>query len=205
MGFGCYARGVFFGHDAGRPSLDLLATLGGRRDERLPDATALNAWLLARGLVDTPCRPDAEDLERTRALRAALLATVEAELSGEAPSSAHLEAINAAAAVPERAPRLTPGRDGLRVERDRPRVAEVLGVLARDAIDLLTGPQRELLRECAAQDCRGIYVDASPGRTRRWCSAARCGNRARVAAHRARRAAAAEQVDRDDRGDPADG
>jgi predicted RNA-binding Zn ribbon-like protein len=184
---------MFFGHDAGRPSLDLLATLGGRRDERLPDTGALDAWLVARGLVAAPCRPDAEDLTRTRALRAALLATVEAELSGESPGSAHLEAINAAAAVPERAPRLKLGRNGLSVERDPPRVAEILGSLARDAIDLLSGPQRELLRECAAQDCRGIYVDASRGRTRRWCAAARCGNRARVAAHRARRAAAADR------------
>jgi predicted RNA-binding Zn ribbon-like protein len=71
--------------------------------------------------------------------------------------------------------------------RGRPRFEEILGLIARDAIELLTGPQRERLRECAAQDCRGIYVDTSPGRTRRWCSAARCGNRARVAAHRARR------------------
>src|SRR3954447_8050391 len=190
---------MFCGHDAGRPSLDLIATLGGRRDERLPDAAALDVWLVARGLVDTPCRADAEDLERVRALRAAVLATVDAEMRRASPRTAHLETINAAAAVPERAPRLSLGRDGLSVERGRPRVAEVLGLLARDAIDLLTGPQRELLRECAAEDCRGIYIDTSPGHTRRWCSTARCGNRARVAAHRARRAAAADQADRDGR------
>lgn len=186
-----------FGHEAGRPSLQLLATLGGRRDERVPDAAAFDAWLLARGLVERSCRPDAEDLERMRALRAALMSTVAAELSGERPDRAHLETLNAAAAVPARAPRLSFDRGGLRVERGEPRVAEILGALARDAIDLLTGPERELLRECAAEDCRGLYVDASPGRSRRWCSAARCGNRARVAAHRARRAAAA---DRDGRG-----
>jgi predicted RNA-binding Zn ribbon-like protein len=182
------------GHDAGRVSLDLLATLGGRRDERLPDTAALDAWLLAHGLVDTPYRASADDLERARALRTALLATVEAELSGEPASSADLEAINAAAAVAERAPRLKLGSRGLYRERGQPRFAEILGLLARDAIDLLTGPQRELLRECAAQDCRGIYVDASPSRTRRWCSTARCGNRARVAAHRARRAAATDHA-----------
>jgi predicted RNA-binding Zn ribbon-like protein len=125
-------------------------------------------------------------------LRKALLATVEAELGGECPSSANLEAINAVAAVPERPRRLKFGRQGFYVEHIEPRVAEILGLIARDAIDLLTGPQRELLRECAAPDCMGIYVDASPGHTRRWCSAARCGNRARVAAHRARGVAAAD-------------
>jgi predicted RNA-binding Zn ribbon-like protein len=190
---------MYFGHDAGRPSLNLIATLGGRRDERLPDPAALATWLLTGGLVDTPCRSDAEDLERVRALRTAVLATVDAEMRGASPSSAHLDTINAAAAVPQRAPRLTLGRDGLSIERGQPRVAEVLGVLARDAIDLLTGPQRGQLRECAAEDCRGIYIDSSPGRTRRWCSTARCGNRARVAAHRARHAAAADRVGRDGR------
>jgi predicted RNA-binding Zn ribbon-like protein len=193
----CYSAAMFFGHEAGRPSLQLIATLGGRRDERLPDTAALDAWLWARGLADTSCRSDAEDLERVRALRAAVLATVDAEMRRASPSSVHLETINVAAAVPETSPQLTLGRDGLSVERGRPPVAEVLGVLARDAIDLLTGPQRELLRECAAEDCRGIYIDTSPGHTRRWCSTARCGNRARVAAHRARRAAAADQVARD--------
>ena len=178
--------------------MTLIATLGGRRDERLPDPAALDTWLLTAGLVDTPCHSDAEELERVRALRAAVLATVDAEMRRATPSSADVETINAAAAVPQRAPRLTLGRDGLSTERGRPRVAEVLGVLARDAIDLLTGPQRGQLRECAAEDCRGIYIDASPGRTRRWCSTARCGNRARVAAHRARHAAA-DRVGRDGR------
>ena len=182
---------MFLGHDAGRVSLDLLATLGGRLDERLVDAAALSHWLVAHGLLDTRFRVTGEDVERTRALRTALFAIVEAELSGRPPGRADIAALNTAAAVPETAPRLRLGPDGLRRVGGRPRIAEVLGVIARAAIDLLPGPQREQLSECAAEDCRGIYVDTSPGRTRRWCSAARCGNRARVAAHRARRTAAA--------------
>ncbi|MGL5930691.1 MAG: CGNR zinc finger domain-containing protein [Dermatophilaceae bacterium] len=179
-----------FGHDAGRPSLDLVATLAGRRGERLPDPASLDEWLLARRLTATRCHAGTDDLERTRRLRARLLTLLEAQLAGELPESADVEAVNAAAAVPAQAPRLMLGSDGVELDVGRPRVIEILGVIARDAIDLLTGPQRELLRECADEACRGVYVDASPARTRRWCSSARCGNRARVAAHRARRATA---------------
>lgn len=179
-----------FSFDAGRVSLDLLATLSNRREERLPDPAALDAWLLEAGLVDAPCRANGEDLARARALRTALSAVVESVLDRRRPRAADLEAINVAAAVPPRTPRLVLGAGGVRRERAGPSVADALASIARDAIELLTGPQRELLRECAADDCNGIYVDASRGRTRRWCSAARCGNRARVAAHRARRAEA---------------
>ena len=185
---------MYLGHDSGAVSLDLLATLGGRRDERLVDDGALKEWLVSHGLVDTAYRMDGEDLGRAHALRSALFAIVEAELAGERPGSADIATINEVAAVPERAPRLRLAVHGLCRDRGRPRFEEVLGTIARDAIELLTGPQRELLRECAAADCRGIYLDTSPGRSRRWCSAARCGNRARVAAHRARRVEMAEEA-----------
>lgn len=181
-----------FRFDAGRVFLDLMATLGNRCGERLPDAAALEAWLLAGGLVEEPCGADAADLARTRALRGALFGVIDAQLQGDRPSAEDLGTINAAAAAPARAPRLELSADGLRRERTAPRVAEVLGEIARDAIDLLTGSQRTLLRECAAEDCSGIYVDISPAHTRRWCSTARCGNRARVAAHRAGRRGAGD-------------
>lgn len=179
--------------DAGRISLDLMATLGDRRAERLPDPDALDAWLLAAGLVAAPPGVAASDLSRARALRGALFGVVDAELHGDRPPAADVDTINAAAALSAHPPRLALAGDGLCRERPAPSVAEVLGEIARDAIDLLTGPQRALLRECAAQDCSGIYVDTSRGRTRRWCSTARCGNRARVAAHRARRRGAGDE------------
>jgi len=196
MPVGCYSTAVAeraFSFDAGRISLDLLATLGNRRDERLPDPAGLEAWLLAGGLIDKPCDTGEEDLRQARELRGALFGVVDAVLYGENPSPTDLESINAAA-TRARAPRLAVGVHGLRDAPRSPSVREVLGSIARDAIELLTGPQRELLRECTAEDCSGIYVDASPARTRRWCSTARCGNRARVAAHRARRRDTAEQT-----------
>ena len=176
--------------DAGRVSLDFMATLGHRCGERLPDPPALEAWLRAAGLADETVAVQKAGLEAARELRAALFGVIHAELHDSAAPPASLAVINDAAAVPASAPRLIQDDQRVRAEWPAADVAEALGRLARDVIDLLAGPERALLRECAAEDCSGIYVDASRGRRRRWCSSARCGNRARVAAHRARRSGA---------------
>ena len=46
------------------------------------------------------------------------------------------------------------------------------------------------LRVCAQDDCDDAFVDASRNRSRRYCDPATCGNRAHVAAYRARRRSA---------------
>jgi len=63
-------------------------------------------------------------------------------------------------------------------------VTEALGHIAREGIELLTGPLRGRVRECVAHDCQLLFVDTSrPGR-RQWCSMARCGNIAKTRAYR---------------------
>lgn len=57
---------------------------------------------------------------------------------------------------------------------------QVIAMIACDAIDVLTGPDRALLRECAGPTCEGIYIDHSRGFRRRWCSGKTCGNKVRV-------------------------
>ena len=65
-------------------------------------------------------------------------------------------------------------------------VEQALAHIAREGITLFTGPLRARVRECAAEDCGLLFVDASrPGR-RRWCSMARCGNIAKTRAYRGR-------------------
>lgn len=59
-----------------------------------------------------------------------------------------------------------------------------LSAIARDAIDLLTGPLGHRIRVCAAEDCAFLFVDASRPGTRRWCSMERCGNLAKLRTHR---------------------
>ncbi|WP_234421861.1 CGNR zinc finger domain-containing protein [Streptomyces sp. CB00316] len=52
-------------------------------------------------------------------------------------------------------------------------------LFAEDAAALLAGPAGGRVRACAAEECVMLFVPAHP--SRRWCSPARCGNRARVA------------------------
>src|ERR671918_444350 len=56
----------------------------------------------------------------------------------------------------------------------------VLGAIAADTLDLVTGPRRNELRLCGAPGCVLIFEKDHPRRA--WCSAA-CGNRARQARH----------------------
>nr|WP_279671638.1 CGNR zinc finger domain-containing protein [Flexivirga meconopsidis] len=54
-------------------------------------------------------------------------------------------------------------------------------------VDLVRAGELSRLRTCAADDCDNVLVDLSKNRSRRYCDAG-CGNRANVAAYRARQA-----------------
>lgn len=55
-------------------------------------------------------------------------------------------------------------------------------------VDVIRMGELGRLRTCAADDCDDVLVDLSRNRSRRFCDGG-CGNRANVAAYRARRAA----------------
>ncbi|QKW21205.1 ABATE domain-containing protein [Kitasatospora sp. NA04385] len=184
--------------DTGRICLDLLATVGGNLSsspvERLDGVARLDAWLHGAGVVpvDEPLDLDAEALDGFLALRARLHRIVHAELDGTGPTDDDLAALNRTAAAGPLALRLdrTPGA-GLHCRTvTPPDLADLLGAVAQDAVRLFGSPDRALLRECEGPTCDLVYVDASRGRRRRWCSASACANRHYVAAHRARRSEA---------------
>jgi predicted RNA-binding Zn ribbon-like protein len=54
-------------------------------------------------------------------------------------------------------------------------------------VDVVRGQQLSRLRICAADDCDNVVVDLSKNRSKRYCDGG-CGNRAAVAAYRARKA-----------------
>lgn len=58
-------------------------------------------------------------------------------------------------------------------------IAEAIG-------DLVCRKDFTLVRKCEGPACTLWFYDVSKGHARRWCSMAVCGNRAKVAAHRAR-------------------
>ena len=175
---------------AGRPCLDLVATVGERWRrgvERLRTPADLGRWLVEAGLLPSRPRVSARQVEETRELREAIHRAARAILARRSVRAADARLINRWAARPTSAPQLDPA-SGQVVWMARRPVEAALAAVARDAVDLFGGPWAGRIRECAAEDCSLLFVDASgPGR-RRWCSMDRCGNRAKVAAYRRRRA-----------------
>lgn len=171
-------------------SVDLVNTLarsGGTDRDLLDSPAALGQWLtMQAGRLAWPGATDAADLAAVRGLRDAVAALLTAHRTGTTPPSDTLAALNEALAVPV-APRLVWTATGPQAH-DRtgasPRV-RLLHDLAADAVALLTGPDARLLRTCEHPDCILQFVARNP--RRRWCSAAGCGNRARVARHYSRR------------------
>jgi predicted RNA-binding Zn ribbon-like protein len=57
------------------------------------------------------------------------------------------------------------------------RAPQALSTLAREMIELLSGPLSGRIRECASDNCPLVFVDSSRPGARRWCAMERCGNR----------------------------
>ena len=105
------------------------------------------------------------------------------------PTASALDAVNAAsAAVPEAVQLDWPGAGARRswsAAAAADPTATVLAIIARSAIELLTGPDGGRIRACAAPGCPRFLI-ARPA-SRVWCSGSSCGNRVRVARHAAAR------------------
>ena len=57
-------------------------------------------------------------------------------------------------------------------------------------VDVIRADELSRLWVCAADDCEDVVVDLSKNRSKRYCDGG-CGNRANVAAYRARKASGA--------------
>jgi predicted RNA-binding Zn ribbon-like protein len=57
--------------------------------------------------------------------------------------------------------------------------------LARSAAELLTSPERALVKRCAGDPCLWLFLDRTKNHARRWCDMKVCGNRAKARRHRA--------------------
>jgi len=177
---------------AGHRALDLLATLGNRHRsavERLREPADLDRWLTAAELP-TGAEADHGDLHDARQLRETVNRLVRATIGDQAPRAADLRELNRWA----RLPALTPQLDSKLRRRwtaEHP-VRAALALIAREAAELLTSPDRTLIRECAAApSCSLLYLDRSRAGRRRWCEMNRCGSRAKMTNYRDRRNATA--------------
>jgi predicted RNA-binding Zn ribbon-like protein len=185
----------------GRTCLDFVNTVDPREpagQDFLPDYSAIVAWSRRVRLLETAklariaARAKGSPRDAARAhrraieLRELLYPVLRAAADGEAPPPALAERFSRTASALERRRRLV-WRDG-RWRREIMAV-NVLDVPADavfdDALDLLT--TGEHIGRCAGDRCGWLFLDTSKNRSRRWCSMAGCGNRAKARRHYERR------------------
>nr|WP_256415830.1 MULTISPECIES: CGNR zinc finger domain-containing protein [unclassified Frigoribacterium] len=133
------------------------------------------------------------ELADARGLRDAVARLAVAAADGTSTDPDDVDTLNLFAALPDVPPSLEGGRR--QAGAGRLRLGQAMASVARDAVTLFTavgfvgGPDSRL-RRCTNEACGLVFFDESRAGSRRWCSMQRCGNRAKVRAHRARAARA---------------
>ena len=171
----------------GNPALDFAATVRSRLGvpvEKFNSPESLDSWFRESGIIDgdTKCQP--ADLDEAIVIREAIYSLVHAKIDGDDYDGDALSIVNDAARRPPVVQQLTP--HGRRTEATP---AQALSTVARHAIEVLSGPDAPLLKECANHECTRIYIDRSRGARREWCAMDPCGNKMKAAAYRARKRA----------------
>jgi predicted RNA-binding Zn ribbon-like protein len=192
--------------------LNTVATVRGERVEWLGGGKELIRWLEAAGAIDrgvaSRLRPRVrtvrglDDLaEEARALREWWRGFVKRhaghELTGDAVKQldplkrllARDESYGQIVAVREEPIDRDPHRSrlGWRQERRWTSSEQLLQPIAAAMGDLVCHGDFRLIRACEGSNCTLVFYDRTKAHGRRWCSMAACGNRAKAAAHRARR------------------
>jgi predicted RNA-binding Zn ribbon-like protein len=129
-----------------------------------------------------------EILGKLRRVRKAMRGILEATSSSRAPETADLEEMNRTLRT-HYIYELVPATDGVSLDH-RHQGDPVDGALTRlaesIARELIQGDTSRL-RVCENPQCHWVFKDTSRTGKRKWCSMRSCGNRAKVARHRARR------------------
>jgi predicted RNA-binding Zn ribbon-like protein len=162
---------------------------GGDSVDDLADASGLGAWLAAHGLTPTAAPSGLErSLPAFHVLRTLVRDTTSRLVEDRRPSAAQVRRLNRVLRDGLHYHQLQANGDGTRFtvgqvgdELDQARAA-IAGSLAH----FVAEHDVDRLRICAADDCRWRFTDRSPAGRRRWCDMRTCGNRAKVARHRAR-------------------
>jgi predicted RNA-binding Zn ribbon-like protein len=163
---------------------------GGRPRDLVPDSASLRAWLSERSLVSR--RTSRSDVERQltafRELRE-VVRTVTARLaSGRTPGVTHVRALNRVMRDGVHYHELRPASEGasFTVTQVGDELDQARSAIAGSLAHYIADHDLRRLRVCANDGCRWLFLDRSPAGRRRWCDMRTCGNRAKVARHRAR-------------------
>lgn len=171
----------------GTLALDFLGTLRARRNpvpaEMLGTPALLDDWFVESGMLDGAPGADEADLAAALELRESVYSLVEARIAGRS-----LDVDGGGVAVLNRHAAQAPVVVQLSSEgaRHSGSAAQGLAAIAREAAEILGGPDAALLRECGRPECTQVYLDRSRGHRREWCAMRTCGNRVKVSAYRSR-------------------
>jgi predicted RNA-binding Zn ribbon-like protein len=185
----------------GHRALDFLNTWRnpGESVETLVDGRAFGDWLVGVGLLDETelarlrrrfgeAAMDAAAAEARRFREWARSWLVRWRRAPRARYAAELEELNRVLAREDRNRQVFAGSEGLEV-REVPAFDSALALVALPAAELaelLAHEDPDLIRECDGDPCTLWFLDRTRSHRRRFCSAAACGNRAKVAAFRER-------------------
>ncbi|EHR62368.1 CGNR zinc finger domain-containing protein [Saccharomonospora cyanea] len=147
--------------------------------ERIPTPHRLVDWLAVNGLAVDSCTT--AQLELARELRESIHAAATAAALQDALPASAVQVINDRSAQGRAAAILTPeGKRRWRLS-SASRVEDALGVIAADAISVISGERDGKLALCASPTCQAAFFDTSRSRTRKWCDMNTCGNRQKKA------------------------
>ncbi|GAA1251379.1 hypothetical protein GCM10009676_42730 [Prauserella halophila] len=150
--------------------------------DALADVAALGEFFAAHGLDHTV---HADDLEPAHALRDEVRTALEAD---EDELARHATAFVTRAGLGPGLHRDADGNWSWHVETSPDATAtDTLAVLVGTGLlGALYTLGHDRFRHCTAPDCAGMFVDTSRAGRRRYCMPELCGNRLKVAKHRAR-------------------
>ncbi|MET0694037.1 MAG: CGNR zinc finger domain-containing protein [Propionibacteriaceae bacterium] len=178
---------MYFAHDteiALAESAALVNTLSDGVDS-LADQAGLDAFFVQFPFSGRILRTD-EELVEVRQLRAKLRSLWSARDRAEAAAI-----VNEILADADARPYLTKHDEydwHLHVTHPDAPLAQRIGAeAAMGFLDLIRADDLDRLRICAADDCEDVVVDLSRNKSKLYCATGNCGNRANVAAYRARK------------------
>ena len=146
--------------------------------EALTDPNALQAWLVARGLMESTQPVDEADLTHALAVREAMRGLIGGN-SGYRVYPVDLATLNEAATASRLRLRFVPGGK-VRLEPDATGPVGALGRLVATLYSAMQDREWDRLKLCRSGTCRWVFYDRSRNHSSRWCTMASCGNRAKA-------------------------
>lgn len=193
-------KAFFVGDHAALDFLNTVAAPHGEEIEFIPDGVAYVTWLVDAGLLDPGVAKELLDrfgktaLDRVageaRDLREGfrqLIAKL-ADTQAPPPTGEEVAPLNQILAMDcsYRQLEVSGERLDLREKREFARARQLLAPVAHVIAALIADRDKVLIKCCANPSCTLWFCDRTKAHRRRFCSAAICGNRAKVAAFRQR-------------------